>query len=126
MNIIYPPLVEESIQFHFLGKEREQAPKAAMYRMMVEKGIITENGSPTEAALQNGWIKDFYEEENLSFQEFIELYPLFEQYDSELFQKIDGFWEIPVNLKEELLKELSTEELDHDKKIQIEAYLADR
>ncbi|OJG88509.1 hypothetical protein RV16_GL000251 [Enterococcus saccharolyticus] len=88
-----------------------------MYRSMVEKGIITENGLPTPYTLENGWIKDFYEEENLSFESFLAMYPIFEQYDQELFKLVDGFWEIPVTLKRELLQELDSGNFDYDEKI---------
>lgn len=126
MNIIYPPLVEQSIQFHFPEYQSTELPKAEMYRMMVERGIITENGMPTEYALENGLVKDYYEEENLSFEEFLMIYPYFERYDADLFQNIDGFWEMPLRIKEEILQELSSGNLDYDEKMQVEEYLADR
>lgn len=122
MKIVYPPLVEQSVTYH----SNEGISKAEMYRSMVEKGIITENGLPTPYALENGWIKDFYEEENLSFESFLAMYPIFEQYDQDLFKLVDGFWEIPVTLKKELLQELASGNFDYDEKIQIEEYLADR
>ncbi|WP_207940564.1 hypothetical protein DOK78_001928 [Enterococcus sp. DIV2402] len=122
MKIVYPPLVEQSVTYH----ATQHISKADMYRSMVEKGIITENGLPTEYALENGWIKDFYEKENLSFDEFLAIYPIFEEYDQELFKLVDGFWEIPITLKEELLQALASENVNYDEKIQIEEYLADR
>ncbi|GMA07731.1 hypothetical protein GCM10025886_08820 [Tetragenococcus halophilus subsp. flandriensis] len=126
MEIIYPPLVEQSIQYHTQGNEQKTISKAEMYRSMVEKGILTENGLPTDYALENGWIKDFYEDELLSFEAFLKIYPVFKNYDPELFQIIDGFWEIPIRLKEELLQEISENKFDYDEVIQIKEYLAER
>ncbi|KFN92096.1 hypothetical protein TMUPMC115_1079 [Tetragenococcus muriaticus PMC-11-5] len=39
---------------------------------------------------------------------------------------MDGFWEIPVQLKKELLDGISQGIFSYDEKIQIEEYLADR
>lgn len=126
MEIIYPPLVEQSVKFHLHGSKQETIDKAEMYRSMVERGILTENGLPTDYALENGWVKDFYEEEHVSFETFLEIYPIFKNYDIHLFQMVDGFWEIPVNLKEELLQQLAENKFDYDETIQIKEYLADR
>lgn len=125
MEIIYPPLVEESVRYHLKGRNRI-SDKAAMYRTMVEKGIISDNGQPTTYALEQGLVKEFYEEADLSLADFLAIYPVFQQYDLELFQKIDGFWEIPLKLKATLLQDLSTGEFDYDEAIQLKEYLADR
>ena len=61
MNIIYPPLVEQSFQF-YQDYEQERYDKSELYRIMVMKNIINENGTPTEEALKKGLVKDFYEE----------------------------------------------------------------
>ncbi|GBD61046.1 putative uncharacterized protein [Tetragenococcus halophilus subsp. halophilus] len=114
MEIIYPPLVEQSIQYYTQGNEQKTISKAEMYRSMVEKGILTENGLPTDYALENGWVKDFYEDEHLSFEDFLEIYPVFKNYDPELFQIIDGFWEITIRFKEELIQEISESKFDYD------------
>ena len=39
---------------------------------MVERGIITETGLPTQQAIENGLVKDYYEDQGLSFDEFLE------------------------------------------------------
>ncbi|EGO7791415.1 hypothetical protein FKJ74_003005, partial [Enterococcus faecalis] len=70
MNIIYPPLVEQSFQF-YQDYEQERYDKSELYRIMVMKNIINENGTPTEEALKKGLVKDFYEEYDLSFEEFL-------------------------------------------------------
>ncbi|GMA46640.1 hypothetical protein [Tetragenococcus muriaticus] len=126
MEIIYPPLVEQSVKYHLQANKQETVNKAEIYRAMVERGILTENGQPTDYALKNGWIKDFYEEEDLSFEMFLDIFPIFKSYDAGLFQIVDGFWEIPVQLKKELLDGISQGIFSYDEKIQIEEYLADR
>lgn len=126
MEIIYPPLVEESINFHLKERSKEISEKADMYRLMVERGIILENGEPTPEAIEKGWVKDFYEAEDLSLEDFLALYPVFNRYDLADFQLIDGFWEIPVELKQTLLKELEAGKFDYDDSQQITEYLTDR
>lgn len=125
MEIIYPPLVEEGLSY-LLGQKQEVGSKAELYRSMVEKEMISETGEPTEHALEQGWIKAFDEKEGLSFISFLELYPVFQRYDLSQFQQIDGFWEIPLSMKEQLLQDLSEEVFPYDEKIQLEEYLADR
>ena len=93
---------------------------------MVEKGIITETGLPTQHAIENGLVKDYYEDEGLSFDEFLKIYPVFEEYDEELFQRIDGYWEIPIEMKENLVSQLESGELPYEDTQQIETYLEDR
>ncbi|EKY8188984.1 hypothetical protein Q7187_002566 [Enterococcus faecalis] len=55
MNIIYPPLVEQSFQF-YQDYEQERYDKSELYRIMVMKNIINENGTPTEEALKKGLV----------------------------------------------------------------------
>ncbi|HJF19190.1 MAG TPA: hypothetical protein K8W13_02600 [Enterococcus columbae] len=126
MQIIYPSLVEEAVRFHYPNQKVSTKEKAAIYQAMVQQQLILPNGQPSELALNNGWIKDFYEEENLSFTEFLALYPLFENYDAQLFEQIDGFWEISLEFREVLLQKLAADTCNYDEKIQIEAYLSDR
>ncbi|WP_270720930.1 hypothetical protein [Enterococcus faecalis] len=105
MNIIYPPLVEQSFQF-YQDYEQERYDKSELYRIMVMKNIINENGTPTEEALKKGLVKDFYEEYDLSFEEFLKLYP--------------------VCLKEELILLLNDKDCDYDVRIQIQQFLEER
>lgn len=58
MNIIYPPLVEQSFQF-YQDYEQERYDKSELYRIMVMKNIINENGTPTEEALKKDQLKTF-------------------------------------------------------------------
>jgi hypothetical protein len=125
MEIIYPPLVEQGLKY-YLETTKHSLDKSAFYRSMVEKGIITETGLPTQQAIENGLVKDYYEDEGLSFDEFLKIYPVFEEYDEKLFQYNDGYWEIPISLKEELVSQLESGKLTFEDTQQIEAYLEDR
>ncbi|WP_430603554.1 hypothetical protein IGJ19_001518 [Enterococcus sp. DIV1368b] len=125
MEIIYPPLVEQGIKY-YSETENEPVDKGEFYRAMVDKKLITETGLPTEHAIEQGFVKDYYEKQNLSFEEFLDIYPIFQKYDADLFKSIDGFWEIPVDLKIELMEMLETDQLDYDDKQQINIYLEDR
>lgn len=125
MKIIYPPLVEQGFKY-YLETTKQSLDKSSLYRSMVEKGIITENGLPTLQAIETGLIKDYYENEGLSFTEFLKIYPLFEEYDENLFQCIDGYWEIPIDMKEHLVLQLESDELTFEEIQQIETYLEDR
>ncbi|OTN89075.1 hypothetical protein A5819_001567 [Enterococcus sp. 7E2_DIV0204] len=126
MNIIYPPLVEESIKFQLLEKKQSFISKADTYRFMVENDIITENGEPTDFAIEKGWVKIFDETENLSLENFLKIYPIFEKYDVGLLEKIDGYWEIPIDLKEKLLLEMAEDKFNYDEQVQLTEYLSSR
>ncbi|UUV98131.1 hypothetical protein [Vagococcus luciliae] len=126
MNIIYPPLVEDSLSYYFYDKEIDLQDKVDMYQSMLSAGVIDEYGLPTKEALEKGWVKDFYEEENLSFEEFLNLYPIFCSYDKNKFQLIDGFWEISHSFKEQLIKEIKSEKMGYDAILQITEYLSER
>jgi len=54
------------------------------------------------------------------------LYPFFKNYDPDYFRKIDGFWEVPVCLKEELILLLNDKDCDYDVRIQIQQFLEER
>lgn len=126
MEIIYPPLVEDSLAFHLANQEVSLVDKAEMYSLMVKKGILLETGEPTQEAIEKGWVKDFYEEENLTLEEFLKIYPIFRTFDLDSLQLIDGFWEITLELKEELINRLRADDLTYDEKLQIREYLAER
>lgn len=125
MEIIYPPLVEEGLKY-YLETTQQSLDKSTFYRSMVERGIITETGLPTQQAIENGLVKDYYEDQGLSFDDFLRIYPIFEEYDEKLFQCIDGYWEIPVDMKENLVSQLESGELTFEDAQQIQAYLEDR
>ena len=62
MEIIYPPLVEEGLKY-YLETTQQSLDKSTFYRSMVERGIITETGLPTQQAIENGLVKDYYEDQ---------------------------------------------------------------
>lgn len=126
MEIIYPPLVEDSVNFYRKGRLKKTGVKADMYRLMVEKKIISENGEPTTEALEKGWVKDYYEDEYLSLDEFLNIYPVFNRYDLDDFELIEGFWEVPLEFKDILLIEMKKGKFTYDERQQITEYLADR
>lgn len=126
MNIIYPPLVEEGIILQQSEQNQELYNKAEMYRLMVANEIISENGEPTDDAIKQGLVKEYNETINLSLEQFLQIYPIFKQYDLELLQKIDGFWEIPVSLKELLMQDMVEKKFNYDEYVQIMEYLAGR
>lgn len=126
MEIIYPPLIEQGVAFFHPQSSQPMAMKANLYRQFVKQGILTETGEPTQTAIDKGWVIDFYEAEHLSFAEFLTLYPVFSQYDETVFKQIDGFWEVPVDFKEELIREMGAKSFSYDEQIQIEAYLSER
>lgn len=125
MKIIYPALVEEATSY-LLGEKQEVDSKAKLYCSMVDKGMISETGEPTDYGIEQGWIKVFVETEELTLENFLEIYPVFQRYDLDLLQQIDGFWEIPLSLKDQILQELTEEIFDYDEEIQLKEYLVDR
>ncbi|MEO1771065.1 MULTISPECIES: hypothetical protein [Enterococcus] len=125
MEIIYPPLVEEGFSY-LLGQKQEVGSKAEFYRSMVKKRMISETGEPTDYAIEQGWIKVFDEAEGLSLENFLKLYPVFQRYDLNQFQQINGFWEIPLSLKQQILQQLSEEIFNYDEELQLKEYLTDR
>ncbi len=125
LQIIYPPLVEDCFNYQ-QEKNGILLEKSQIYKDMVAAGLITQTGMPTESALENGMIKDFYEEKDLSFEDFLALYPIFINYDADLFQQIDGFWEITLDFKNELLQALAANVFDYDETLQLQMYLEER
>ena len=92
MNIIYPPLVEQSFQF-YQDYEQERYDKSELYRIMVMKNIINEMALQQKRLLK-GLVKDFYEEYDLSFEEFLKLYP-FLIIMTLIISENRWFWEVP-------------------------------
>lgn len=125
MEIVYPPLVEQAFKY-YTEELHEKIDKSELYRAMVADNIITQTGLPTEYALQAGYVKDFYEPEDLTFEEFLEIYPVFKLIDCDEFALVDGYWEIPITLKKELQGWLQTKELSFEHRQQIIEYLSER
>lgn len=124
MEIIYPPLVEQSYQYF----QSIQSPltKAEVYRLLVEQEVIDAFGNPTNHSLQLGWVREYTEVENASFEEFLMIYPLFRQYDASCFYLLEGFWEMTQALKKELIEQLHRDMFNYEEQCQLEAYFENR
>ncbi|MBK0348403.1 hypothetical protein JDW15_07090 [Aerococcaceae bacterium zg-ZJ1578] len=124
MAIIYPPLVEEGYQ-HCLSMGMNLS-KEEVFQHLYEKGIINAFGYPTEMALTNGFVAEFTEWENWSFDEFLTLYPVFKQFDDYFFTLVDGFWQIKSELLPQFFLTLEEKELDEQSWMQLEAFFEQR
>lgn len=126
MDIIYPILVEQAAAHAIEDGQPTVADKAAMFKAMVEDGIIDTNGQPTPMAIEKGYVTSTYEHENLSWKEFIDYYPIFKNYDPDYFELIDGFWEIPLSFRKELINDLNSDQFTGIEKLQLQEYLSER
>ncbi|GAJ25754.1 hypothetical protein JCM15457_632 [Liquorilactobacillus sucicola DSM 21376 = JCM 15457] len=124
MKVIYPPLVEQG--FNFFKQENPSVTKAEVYKSLVENNILDETGAPTDFALELGWVKEFTEEQNLTFNDFLNIYPIFKHYGEHHFKIIDGFWEIDRKLREKINQQLATDSFDDEEEEQLEAFFSAR
>ncbi|UUX34925.1 hypothetical protein [Fundicoccus culcitae] len=90
INIIYPPLVEDA--YDYFHEEDASVTKGQVFRKLIEDNIIQLNGYPTKDAIEAGIVRDFSEDANLTFEEFLEIYPVFKRYDANYFWLEDEFW----------------------------------
>lgn len=121
MNIIYPPLVEQCYEKFF--KNDDKVSKAEVYQFLIYNQFINNNGSATKIAIDNQWIQEYVEEPNISFEEFLLIYPVFKKFDQSLFQMINGFWEISSTQKNVLNKMIDSDWFSYEEKLQIQAFL---
>lgn len=121
MNIIYPPLVEQCYEQFF--KNDDKVSKAEVYQFLIYNQFINNNGSATKIAIDNQWIQEYVEEPNISFEEFLVIYPVFKKFDQSLFQMINGFWEISSTQKNVLNKMIDSDWFSYEEKLQIQAFL---
>lgn len=124
MQIIFPPLVEEG--YRYCRKQGIVTTKQEVFLELVAKGILKENGDPTAAALSAGYVADFTEVPQMTFAEFLAVYPVFQRYPVEHFTQLDGFWEIDRDLLKTLQQELDANYLTADEELQLAAFLEDR
>ncbi|MBS4455600.1 hypothetical protein [Tuanshanicoccus lijuaniae] len=124
MAVIYPPLVEEGYQ-HCVAIGM-QISKEAVFQYLYEQGIINAFGYPTEMALSNGLVAEFTEWENSSFDEFLALYPVFQAFDAEFFEQVDGFWQVKPECLEKFFTTLEQQSLDNRSWMQLEAFFEQR
>ncbi|KRL97214.1 hypothetical protein [Liquorilactobacillus satsumensis] len=124
MNIIYPPLVEQA--FSYFSKSNSELTKAETYLFLIDKKIINTLGMPTKEALSKGWVTKIEEEQDLTFSQFLEIYPVFSHYERKFFKKIAGFWEVKLSLQAELLRALTSSTLSEEEKEQLEIFFSGR
>ncbi|MFT8727396.1 MAG: hypothetical protein ABF807_05765 [Liquorilactobacillus nagelii] len=124
-SIIYPPLVEQAVTELAAGEPITAAYQAQVYRALVKDQIIDEFGNPTQQALQQGWVTEVVEKSDLTWREFIELYPVFGNFAQD-FKKLDGFWEVTLEFKNFLIHELKGAAFTEIEKQQIQDFLGGR
>ncbi|AZP03607.1 hypothetical protein [Jeotgalibaca ciconiae] len=124
MKIIYPPLVEEG--YRYCLSKGVATTKEEVFLNLVKQNILQENGQPTKQALDKGFVREFTEDENLTYGEFIALYPAFSEYDPSYFLLIDGFWEMHRTLQKEIIKQMKEKKLTEKEIMEISAYFENR
>ena len=118
MEIIYPSLIEEA--YHHSKKFHPEITKEAIYRHFYEAGLIKENGDPTEKALSEGVVKDYTEDWDLTFEEFLMIYPVFRSFDSK------HFWEMDLAVQEKILDQWEQETFTEEEIIDLTAFFEER
>lgn len=126
MQIYYPPLVEQACRFFYGSSDVSVEMKTTIYKMLIEEKLLDENGNPTEYALKKGLILRREEVPNLSFDEFLELYPVFKRFPASNFRKIGGFWEIKTEFVMQILKEVQAGKFDLEEEVELSNYFEDK
>ncbi len=80
MNIKYPKLVEDAFEkvFKHAGKSKTET-----YRLLLEKNFINEDGTPSDEAIENGFVG--LDEKATLIEKEKRKYPIFRQFDDEHF-----------------------------------------
>lgn len=89
---------------------------------MYKGNIINENGYGTDFAIKNGFIREFTEIENMSFEEFLEVYPVFKYYSPKHFILVDGFWQIDELLKLQINQDVLVGKFNEHESMELEVY----
>jgi hypothetical protein len=124
MVIQYPSLVEEA--YWYQKKFDPTVTKAEIFQHLYQKGLIGPTGEPTKEALDLGYVKDYTEALDLTYTDFLALYPVFARFSADHFKKIDHFWEMDRTLQEEILGEVEANQFTEDELIDLSAYFEDR
>lgn len=124
MVIYYPSLVEEA--YWYQKKVDPTVTKAEIFQLLYQKGLIGPTGEPTKEALAAGYVKDYTEALDLTYTDFLTLYPVFVRFSADHFKKIDHFWEMDRTLQERILGEIETDQFTGDELIELSAYFEDR
>ncbi|MCF1797925.1 hypothetical protein LZD79_07405 [Lactobacillus mulieris] len=125
MQIYYPPLVEQACRFFYGSSDVSVEMKTTIYKMLIEEKLLDENGNPTEYALKKGLILRREEVPDLSFDEFLELYPVFKRFPASNFRKIGGFWEIKTEFAIRILDEVQAGNFNLEE-VELSNYFEDR
>lgn len=101
MRILYPSLVEDAYnivtQTGTVKPDKVNDVKARIYRIMVQKGMLNEDGSPTQKAIDEGLVASFsldeqgeYEPDTLAGLK--RMYPMYEGFGDKHFIKTEQGW----------------------------------
>ncbi|MFT8423959.1 MAG: hypothetical protein ABF682_11355 [Liquorilactobacillus sp.] len=126
MKVIYPALVEQAIEELAAGQNVTLDYKAQVYQALIKDKIIDEFGLPTEYALKQGYVESITEKPDLEWDEFLSIYPIFEKCERAEFERINGFWEVTVDLQRKLMSNIFQAKLTNIEKAQIQEFLLGR
>lgn len=93
MKIMYPKMVERA--FNIIKSEaplnmaKENEIKADIYREMVKKGVLDENGQPTQLAFDKGFV-----DRAQTLAEFKQEFPQLKEYADSHFKYVGDGWGI--------------------------------
>ncbi|MFG5564215.1 hypothetical protein ACFJYA_08145 [Enterococcus faecalis] len=118
-NIVYPSLVEQSYQF--MCEQGIEVTKAEVYKMMIQEGLLTETGNPTNEAIRQGLVTEF-NQAHATLAEFKKEYPVFKHYSNEEFTQQEGIWYVSQKIIADIEQILAKNNCDRDLFIQIETY----
>ncbi|AKP63731.1 prophage Lp4 protein 12 [Levilactobacillus koreensis JCM 16448] len=101
MKIVYPSLVEDA--YNIAAQEgtiipgKENDVKAQIYRIMVQKGMLNEDGSPTQKAIDKGFVASFSQNEHGEYEPdtvagLKRMYPMYEGYSDDHFIQTENGW----------------------------------
>lgn len=101
MRIVYPSLVEDAYniaaQAGTIKPGKENDVKSQIYRIMVQKGMLNEDGSPTQKAIDKGFVASFSQDEQGEYEPdtlagLKRMYPMYEGYSDDHFVKTEHGW----------------------------------
>ncbi|WP_124057672.1 hypothetical protein [Vaginisenegalia massiliensis] len=109
-----------------LSRKNPLLSRRQLFSDLIDQGILESNGLPTQLAIQEEFIKVYQEVENMSFSEFLNLYPFFNEYDACHFEYVNGYWEMDEHLYQMLQLEIQANLLSDDALYQLQVYFEDR
>ena len=102
MKVIYPSLVEQALDLYVrkngpVVPKRENELKAHIYSVLVQDGVLKQNGDPTQKAKDDGLVGSFtpnkdgkYEPETV--RDLKLMYPMYAQFSDNHFMKSSQGW----------------------------------